>query len=479
MSITKNYTGLTLQGTTGTSYTVAAAVSGGEGGEGRVYRLRGLPDLAAKIYHEDRYTYPPRDRTYMDRKLKAMLRLHPGAAHSLAWPVDVLYLHGRMVGYVMPLIRSMHKIYDVCRPDSRRQLFPQWSWNDLVKVARNLSRCLALLHQNGIVAGDLNPNNIFVDRLGAVVLIDTDSFDITDPVTREHFPCTVGTAEMLAPELQKVRDLRSPQARFSAQSDDFSLAIYIFLLLMNNYHPFYCRQRRGAPSSSGGFAGNANILRGRCVYLRRAGGSLPPRGAPSFSLLPVRVRVLFANTFSYTERTACSRAAIARRTSAQTWYTALAALQRAPLRRCRRDPSHLYPAHNFRCPWCAAEKDYPSASPAPPPRTAPAGRRRKVISRSTWPLRVFCILAGGAGWLAAAPFLWGWIASLFPALSPAGPSVLCIPGALLGLAAGCGLARGYAHSRRPFPYWLGAGLVCAAAPLLVLLLAGFLAPAAG
>lgn len=470
MSITKDYTGLILQGTTGTTYTVGTAISAGEGGEGRVYHLRGLSDLAAKIYHEDLYTYPPHDRAYMNRKLKTMLRLHPGAIQSLAWPIDVLYLHGRMVGYVMPLIRSMYKIYDVCRPDSRKQLFPQWNWKDLVKVACNLSRCIALLHQNGIVAGDLNSNNIFVGRNGSVVLIDTDSFDITDPVTREHFPCTMGIAEMLAPELQKVRDLRSPQARFSAQSDDFSLAIHIFLLLMNNYHPFYCRDLRDTPSSTSSFARNPNILRGHCVYLRWIKDRLPPRGAPSFSLLPMEIRLLFSKTFLYNAKTACSRDAIAQRTSAQTWYTALDALQRAPMRRCTQDSSHLYPAHNSRCPWCDALKDYQSASYATPPRPAPAAPRKPAASRTAWPLRLLCILAGIAGCRHFEFSLLAWSGSALPLLASDGPAILYILGGLIGLAVGRRMARGYTRSRHPFVYLLGAGLLFFAAPLLVIAL---------
>lgn len=468
MSITKDYTGLVLKGTAGTTYTIGAAISAGEGGEGRVYCLRGLSGLAAKIYHEDLYTYPPHDRAYMNRKLKTMLRLHPGASHSLAWPIDVLYLHGRMVGYVMPLIQSMHKIYDVCRPDSRKQLFPQWNWKDLVKVACNLSRCIALLHQNGIVAGDLNPNNIFVGPSGSVVLIDTDSFDITDPVTREHFPCTVGIGEMLAPELQQVRDLRSPRAHFSAQSDDFSLAIHIFLLLMNNYHPFYCRDLRDTSSSTSGFARNQNILRGHCVYLRQMKDRLPPRGAPSFSLLPTEIRLLFTKTFLYNAQTACSRVAIAQRTSAQTWYTALDALQHAPMRRCTQDSSHLYPTHNSRCPWCAALKDYQSASSFTPPRPAPAARHRPAASRAAWPLRFLCVLAGIAGCRHFAPSLLAWSGSALPLLASGGPAILYILGGLIGLAAGRRMARGYRRSRHPLVYLLGAGLLFWAAPLLVM-----------
>lgn len=77
------------------------------------------------------------------------------------------------------------------------------------------------MHLNDIVIGDMNMKNIHINEKGQVVLIDCDSFDITNPKTKEHFPCTVGLPEMLAPELQTCGNLAN--GKFSKESDDFRL----------------------------------------------------------------------------------------------------------------------------------------------------------------------------------------------------------------------------------------------------------------
>ena len=78
------------------------------GGAGGVYRLNGLPNQVAKIYHDSV------DRAYYERKVAAMVILSPqlpdlveNGKHyvQIAWPEQLLRDgRGRFLGFVMPAV---------------------------------------------------------------------------------------------------------------------------------------------------------------------------------------------------------------------------------------------------------------------------------------------------------------------------------------------------------------------------------------
>ena len=164
MAVKKDYSGMTLRGRT-RDYRLEKA--GGSGGEGCIYTLQGEPALVAKIYHEDRYTTAPKDRAYQQRKLEAMLKLKFDPRYRghwcFAWPQDILFCNGRMVGYIMPRIDTQYMLSSVYG-DTCAQVFPGWTWQTMTLVAYNLAVNVAALHRSGIVAGDLNPANMMADR---------------------------------------------------------------------------------------------------------------------------------------------------------------------------------------------------------------------------------------------------------------------------------------------------------------------------
>ncbi|WP_054849042.1 ankyrin repeat domain-containing protein [Vulcanisaeta sp. JCM 14467] len=83
--------------------------------------------------------------------------------------------------------------------------------------------------------GDLNDRNVLVNSDGFVTLIDTDSFFIRDPDTGRIYPSEVGVGEYTAPEVLK--GIVGADKR-NVNTDMFSLAVLIFKLLMNGFHPF-------------------------------------------------------------------------------------------------------------------------------------------------------------------------------------------------------------------------------------------------
>lgn len=330
----------------------------GAGGEGTVYTLAGNNLLAAKIYKQEKFQ-DSESRKKMERKLKAMILLQIPAIINgtvrLSWPQDVLYLNGEMVGFVMPKINTTYKIYDIYREGAvRKKIYPHYTWQYSVMFAYHLAWIVNYLHEYDIVIGDFNQNNIAVDTAkNTIILIDCDSFDLTDRVTKEHFPCTVGMQEMLAPELQTAGSLI--HKKFTKESDNFSLAIHIFRLLMKNADPFGGVMKKKASMTS--IPLNRAILNGECAYVRHVSGKQIPSWSVTLDILPDEVVRLFKKTFSYT--LSSSKKNISNRATAKEWCAALSPLLTAKsnvlLKTCKKDKLHIYPAHNKQCPWCKCE----------------------------------------------------------------------------------------------------------------------------
>lgn len=337
------------------------------GGEASLYSIVDRPNLAAKIYNSS-ILEDPIKRSERERKLKAMVATNIPAYVDgllrLAWPMDVLYENGKMVGFVMPKVFRPLNFYDVQRFNRAASsslstknvlaVWPDFNWKSSLQVAYNLAALVAFLHAKGIVIGDLNQKNILLDgKTRQVILVDCDSFQFMDPKTKEAFYCNVGMPEILPPELQHKGSFRG---KFNRHTDDFSLAVHIFRLLMMNADPFGGIGSQG-PSRSAMDLGNQDILEGNCPYVRTCSIQVPPF-VPDYTMIPPEVRQLFDRTFNYTAGTAKAR--ISQRATGREWVKALEpyCLPRTNLMtHCQKDPKHhVYPAHNPYCPWCALEK---------------------------------------------------------------------------------------------------------------------------
>lgn len=354
-------------GSSGRSYTLGTKI--GSGGEGDVYEIPGDNTRVAKLYKKQKFK-DKNDRLTMDRKLNVMIKMNiPVVVDGklrLAWPLDILYENGSMVGFVMPKINFKRKIIDIERVDEVKKIYPQYTWKYSVQYAYNLAWVVKYVHEHNIVIGDFNFNNFYADTSsGAVVLIDCDSFDIKDPVTGEHFACKVALPELLAPELQNAGNLKN--ATFTKEADDFSLAIHLFRLLMRNEDPF--GGIRTSRKSISVIKANRDVINGECPYVKNVKDKVIPKRAPSLSVLTPKLQELFQRTFNYDAVTCQSR--IKRRATAQEWCDALIRLGAPEPNRnlviCSVNSHHVYPKHNTSCPWCKCEshKTFLPVTPVP------------------------------------------------------------------------------------------------------------------
>lgn len=294
----------------------------GQGGEGAVFEIEGSPDKVAKIYHEAKLSA---DRE-LEGKIRTMIqqpvRSFMGDVLTVTWPQDALFDHnGKFRGYVMPKVSNMKHLFAARRERERKELFPAYNLMTATVIARNLAVAVNHIHQAGTVIGDFNPNNIMVDRKGHITLIDADSFSVTDKIRNKTYKCCVSVPEYVAPELQN-KNWCDRSSVFTEASDNFALAIHIFMLLMNNYHPFGCNISDKSCSGNDYVKTEDNIVKGICPFVKGNRGLIPPK-APLFDRLPSYIQVLFKRAFIYDYHSANFYDTIKRRPSAMEWADAL------------------------------------------------------------------------------------------------------------------------------------------------------------
>ena len=282
---------------------------------------------------------------------------------TLAWPQDILCDdRGVFVGYTMPFIQNGVEICTVargCDMPKAKTMFPNYDWMFNLQVAINLSKAVAYLHSNNCIVGDLNCKNIMVSPDGLITMLDNDSFDLLDTVSGIHFRCCAGTQDYLAPELQG-RNLRSAGAVFSVHSDNFALAIHIFQLLMNNYHPFTGKNLVVIQNSTSVNQRLDHLVNGKCPFIHNYSDLTIPIGAPYLSEMVTPQLVQdFYRTFDYNAGNIQER--IKLRTTAAQWVTDLQQYMNqfytpGQAYRCSNNQKHYYLRQAGKCGLCAAEE---------------------------------------------------------------------------------------------------------------------------
>ncbi|WP_442484523.1 hypothetical protein [Aeoliella sp. SH292] len=302
----------------------------GKGGEANVYTVKNSASHLAKIYHD-----PVSMRKA--RKLEVIPSLSSSQLIKFsAWPESPLYdaNSNSVSGTLMPRISgSVQLIHELYNPASRKEHFPQATWGFLVRTARNCAAAFAKLHEAGVVVGDVNQGNLFVDSNALVYFIDCDSFQILS--SGDVYHCEVGVPHFTPPELHGcdfTKVVRSPN------HDSFGLAILIFHLLFMGRHPFVGRYR-----GHGDMPIERAIREGRFAYAISHATSLmqPPPHALTLADLPRPVADLFTKAFTQSNRP-----------SAKEWVSALGQLE-SLLATCSDDWGHLFVRGQRVCPWCA------------------------------------------------------------------------------------------------------------------------------
>lgn len=169
----------------------------GKGGEGAIYEIEGYSNMVAKLYFDGKGKY---DRE-KENKLLTMIqsRLPQEAMDQVTWPIDILYDNGKFVGYVMRRIISGEALNVIYSDKYKGKL----SLDKRIIIAKNLCAAVDAVHSIDQVIGDFNPNNILVVPATCnIILVDTDSYHITNKQSGKVYRCVVGLPQYVAKELQ-------------------------------------------------------------------------------------------------------------------------------------------------------------------------------------------------------------------------------------------------------------------------------------
>ena len=249
----------------------------GEGGEGRVFSVKGDERSVVKVFNATHRTH------HRHEKLKLLLS-RGFEREGIGFPTSLISnLDGEFVGYAMPRASGKELQATVMRPARFRRTYPNWTKADLVDVCISFLEKVAYLHSLNILLGDINPKNVMVDATKDVWIIDADSWQL------EGYPCPVGTPMFTAPSITG----DYADALRTEQEELFAVATMLFMILITGQFPY---ARTG--TDGGDFA--ALIEEGKFSFqFRGVSDRDQPEGNWKYmwSHLPFPVKRMFWNTF--------------------------------------------------------------------------------------------------------------------------------------------------------------------------------------
>lgn len=316
----------------------------GTGGQAEIWTVAEDSTLAYKRYKRHHATPEIHQKLIVMTSNVPADPTHRIGHPSIAWPIDVvLDEDGSFQGFVMPRVDNSIALplFRFYNPLARSLTAPLLTWRYLFHMATNLASAVDAIHAAGYVVGDLNESNVLGTGTALITLVDCDSTQVRDPDTGRLFCSPVGKAEYLPPELQGA-DL--PTTERVVTSDYFSLAVLIYLLLMEGAHPFLgVWSAPGEPPSM-----PERIRRGLFPPAASQLVSTPPFALP-FATLPPQLQGAFLRVFG------AGIANPAARPTAAEWHALLDSAQ-AGLVSCVQNSQHIHSDHLLQCPWCVRVK---------------------------------------------------------------------------------------------------------------------------
>jgi len=336
-------------------------------GEGHIWTTEDT-QILAKIYHA---STPQRQE-----KLKVMFQHPPedpnqGKNHiSFAWPQSLLISKDGVIrGFLMPKIEDGRELIDVYNPRRRNKVGLKIDWHFLHVVSHNIASIIHSIHEAGYVLGDIKPQNILVNSQAVPSIIDTDSFQVTNPKNGHIYRCLVGSEGFTPPELLN-QDFS--QVNQTEVHDRFRLGVVIYYLLFGS-HPF-----QGKWIGPGDSPELTELIRKGSWAFDTKGFIRPSPLTIPLNVLHPSLKDCFIRCF--TEGYQNPR----QRPTAEEWQQSLqVALQE--LKQCDRESRHFHYVGNPHCYWCKRQEelDFDIFGDQIPVKVAAANPIRKDIFRQS------------------------------------------------------------------------------------------------
>ena len=317
-----------------------------EGGEGKLYDIKGKRGYVAKVYTDRRLLATREEKIRVMAALPAQRELPA----NLAWPVNVLYDEDdAFKGFVMKRVKSSCTIGEMYAfPTSKVPV------EHRLKVLISLCKTYGYLHAAGQAVGDGNPDNVLVLKDCTVELIDTDSFAIRDPASGTLHRCDGCAFGFAAPEMIKAGrgiGYRNAARAFDEGTDRFVLAIHIAKALMNGANPYLYVPDARSPEGLRAPSIERCIEEGWAAPFVSRPGLGPAPYAPAIASFPPYLRDALYQALVAGATDPSSRP------SAFAWCDILERYANE-LERCPHDASHSHWRGASVCPYCEAEQRF-------------------------------------------------------------------------------------------------------------------------
>lgn len=212
-----------------------------KGGEGTLYAMG--KKSVVKIYHDDKLSND-NVRQQKEKKLKELMQLN---FPCFCMPVHLVYdanKNGKFIGYEM---KRLNDTYVTLRSSVlllngdtvRNSKMSKWQRKHLVDVCLKLCKTIKMAHDNDVIIGDLNENNIMI-KYTDINNIDLCFVDC-DSLQYREYPCPVGRVEYTNPEIYEREHTDNPSydSFLRTKEDDmYALACMMFRILMLSTSPF-------------------------------------------------------------------------------------------------------------------------------------------------------------------------------------------------------------------------------------------------
>ncbi|GCA87083.1 SUMF1/EgtB/PvdO family nonheme iron enzyme [Microcystis aeruginosa] len=310
-----------------------------DSGEAKVWHTN-FNGYLAKIYHN-----PHNERV---DKLQLMVRNRPSDpnAHlnhiSFAWPYSILEdKQGKVVGFLMPEVVGSETLLKLCTPIMRRKYKLETNWYFLHVVARNIAAIIQAIHLKGYVLGDIKLENILVNNRALPTIIDTDSFQVSDPYSGKIYRCLVGSEGFTPAELIGVNIADVDQTEVH---DRFRLGVVIYYLLFSG-PPF-----RGLWQGAGDSLEQSELIRRGLWPFSGDKLLVPSNTTIPLNILHRDLHALFLRCFNEGHKFPH------RRPTAEEWRGTLEAALKEVIR-CGKVDNHYYNRSYGKCYWCERFSD--------------------------------------------------------------------------------------------------------------------------
>ena len=222
-------TGSKVKGLYGQEYMLSGIIARGR--KSVVYEVEvgtAYGQFAAKIYSPEFCTVRQLEKLRLIVSLGLKFK-------GICFPCDVLFNErGEFCGCLMPRADggSIEELFCTASEFARR--FPDWKKPDMVIITQNILDRIKYLHDNGVLIGNLIPENIMFTSTEDIYFIDADSWQYRE------FPCPDGDVYATPPELQG-KDF----SKFlrTMGNENFAVASLVFRLMMQGYHPYASFER--------------------------------------------------------------------------------------------------------------------------------------------------------------------------------------------------------------------------------------------